>query len=152
MENMSYFGITSYFALFILHITLFYFEQGTDENYYDFFCITSSFYSAWSPSVQPSSTQAGELEQSKASAVGGIKAGGAAVVAAQAKITLLQSEVPRSRSITEWGSDSSCLNCQGNLLDSLDRNPIPGIPFRNTRCVYMYTGFLIFQNVVLAYV
>ena len=47
MENMSYFGITSYFALFILHITLFYFEQGTDENYYDFFCITSYFYSVW---------------------------------------------------------------------------------------------------------
>jgi chromosome segregation ATPase len=39
--------------------------------------------------------QAGELEQSKASAVAGIKAGGTALVAAQAKITLLQGEVAR---------------------------------------------------------
>ena len=30
-------------------ITLFYFEQGTDENYYDFFCYISYFHSAWIP-------------------------------------------------------------------------------------------------------
>ena len=32
-------------------ITLFDFEQGTDENYYD--CITSYFYSVWIPYLEP---------------------------------------------------------------------------------------------------
>ena len=44
--------VTAYQTFEIVVITLFDFEQGTDENYYD--CNTSYSYSAWIPYIEPS--------------------------------------------------------------------------------------------------